>query len=62
MLNKLFRKLNKDNIRPSEEFEMVLSDNLNETVEMLKIIGDSNDIVQRDFKIASSESLCFILY
>ncbi|UTR10088.1 spore germination protein [Evansella sp. LMS18] len=57
MLNKLFRKLNKDNIRPSEEFEMVLSDNLNETVEMLlKIIGDSNDIVQRDFKIASSES------
>ncbi|WP_088035068.1 spore germination protein [Evansella clarkii] len=57
MLNKLFRKLNKDNIRHSDEFEVALSNNLKETVEsLLKIFGDSNDIVQRDFKIAKTKS------
>lgn len=55
MLSKLFKKLMKDEVRQENEYEVTLSSELKTTIESLqKIIGESSDIVQYDFKIARS--------
>ncbi|UCZ53854.1 spore germination protein [Bacillus shivajii] len=55
MLNKLFHKLSKDDVRKTNEYDMELSTDLNTTVQSLKnIFGESDDIIQYDFKIGNT--------
>ncbi|WP_209124746.1 spore germination protein [Alkalihalobacillus sp. BA299] len=52
MYKKLLRKLNADKVRKSKEYHYELSKNIEETVTSIKnIVGESDDIVQRDFHI-----------
>jgi spore germination protein len=53
MLKKLLKKLNTDKIRPKDEYNLVLSDQLQQTVASIKnIIGESDDIDERNILIA----------
>ncbi|RNA68725.1 spore germination protein [Alteribacter keqinensis] len=53
MFKKLFKKLNEDNVRASDEYDIQITDNLDETKETLdKIIAESDDVVVKEFRIA----------
>lgn len=52
MLKKLFSKLNKKDAGAHEKYDITITGNLEETVEKIKtIVGESDDIIQRNFKI-----------
>ncbi|TMW73993.1 spore germination protein [Alteribacter natronophilus] len=53
MFKKLFRKLNQDPVRQRDEYNIELSENIEETKETLdKIIAESDDVIVREFNIA----------
>ncbi|MDT8860874.1 spore germination protein [Alkalihalobacillus sp. MEB130] len=63
MYRRLLRKLNEQQVRKNDEYEIKRSKNLSKMVETVQnIIGESDDIVQRDFKVGSrlSASLFFV--
>ncbi|MBU8905470.1 spore germination protein [Desertibacillus haloalkaliphilus] len=52
MFKKLLKRLNENSVRQSDEYDLELSDKIEETVKSVNnIIGESSDIVQRDFHI-----------
>ncbi len=52
MLKKLFSKLHSDEVRKEKEFEIEFTDDIDETVQSINnIVGESDDIIQRDFLI-----------
>ena len=52
MLKRLFRKLNQDTVRKGDEFDFQVSPNIDEMITSINnIIGESSDIVQREFSI-----------
>ncbi|MGO4887456.1 spore germination protein [Anaerobacillus sp. MEB173] len=53
MFKKLLKKLNENKVRKTKEYHLELSTELTKTVESIKnIVGESDDIIQRDFMIA----------
>jgi len=59
MFSKLFKSLNKSNVRKDDEFKLELSSELKITITSLQqLLGDSSDIIQRDFQIAESIQAC----
>jgi spore germination protein len=62
MLKKLFQKLNKEKVRTEDEYDLKLSTELKETVASVNnIVGESDDVVQRDFFIGDRSATLFYI-